>query len=154
MNEKKLTAKLSDGREMEVLESEFIIDSNGPRLYLRPIKREPPKELWADIYAGEVGAAYAQKEIDRVPSDIKPRLVRYVLAEDLKEGAPLVDAYRDLGRLSRKEPKVYHLHFRRNGKLLRVLGPIEKDKAALLFEDQEHKDEYADEVVRVRQSLL
>jgi hypothetical protein len=50
--------------------------------------------------------------------------------------------------------RVYHLQFRKNGKLLRVLGPIENGQAALLFEDQEHKDEYAHEVVRVRQSKL
>jgi hypothetical protein len=157
MTERKLTAKLSDGTEWEVRESEIILAEDGkPHRYLVPIaKSSPPKEVWAWIQSnGKVCGATEDRSAAESWTGHMREVARYVLAEDLKGGAPLVDAYRDLGRLSRNEPKVYHLHFRRNGKLLRVLGPIENGKAALLFEDQEHKDEYADEVVRVRQSKL
>jgi hypothetical protein len=47
----KLTAKLSDGREYEVLSGDDI--ANHPdRIWLsvKPIKREPPKKVWVNVH--------------------------------------------------------------------------------------------------------
>lgn len=201
MTEKKLTAKLSDGRELDVCSEWHAKEDNYTMIVAKPKqeKPSPPKEVWVPLYSnGSLVGSYASK--DEAPPNKDTRSThRYILAEEPKveEKQPRewwevrykrpsdrvycsVDTREQAEDIARKESdeafrqfeivhvrevldegqadksRVYHLQFRKNGKLLRVLGPIENGNGmpSLLFEDQEHKDEYADEVVRVRQSIL
>jgi hypothetical protein len=107
-------------------------------------KKPQPREWWI-VYDDKLGIhhMFAHEASARLFHEVdkRERDTPFRVREVLDEG-------------SADKSRVYHLQFRRNGQLLRVLGPVEKGKAALLFEDQEHKDEYAHEVVRVRQSRL
>jgi hypothetical protein len=91
----KLTAKLSDGTEWEVVNTRIEVEypdthkqlTNHRTVLLKPIKPSPPKEVWVNVYDGKhFGSAFSKKEVEDIGLRDLPAAVRYVLAEEtLKE---------------------------------------------------------------------
>ncbi len=175
----KLTARLSDGTEFEVLTQSLTVGGGTHTLLVKPLKPSPPKELWVNVYTtntrGTTVCAHTDKPVALASLNPPGETHRYVLAEEPKEMDHGLDAAAYLGKKpqprewwivydfvagkdyvfdnegaakisyehapthrrppihvrevlnegSAEKSRVYHLQFRRNGKLLRVLGPIE-----------------------------
>lgn len=141
MTSEKLTAKLSDGTEWKVVSNEPTAKGSENRVvWLMPLKPSPPKEVFLCVYSdGSVSATYLTAEdASKYALGLSaPYPVhRYTLAPEpgLKESR-----------------RVFHLHFRKNGQLLRAVEPIEKGMRVVVFEDKLFEHEYAHEVIRVRQ---
>lgn len=109
MNCDKLTAKLSDGTEWELVGEDKIFPATERLLVeMRRVKPSPPKEVYVQIYeSNRVGAAYGEDELPLVGSVMRPQLVRYILAP---EPEPLP-----------KPPAEYALNFTHDGALSSVL---------------------------------
>ena len=55
----KLTAKLSDGREFEVLCQSLTVGGGAQHLTVIPLKPEPPEEIFVRLYSdGSISASY------------------------------------------------------------------------------------------------
>jgi len=81
----KLTAKLSDGREYEVMSTFMKRDGTEVQLFCEPIKPEPPKEIWANIYPDGDRLFYSDREAVEIlgrPERIGGKALRYVLASE------------------------------------------------------------------------
>lgn len=87
----KLTAKLSDGREFEVVNDMPTAEGSENRVvWLKPLKPEPPKELWVNIYKASLKfhsfCAYPTLERARQYVDDNYAVTHhYVLADEEKQ---------------------------------------------------------------------
>lgn len=82
----KLIAKLSDGTEWEVVNNMPTAEGSENRVvWLKPLKPEPPKEVWANIYPDGDRLFYSDREAVEIlgrPERIGGKALRYVLASE------------------------------------------------------------------------
>lgn len=82
----KLIAKLSDGTEWEVVNNMPTAEGSENRVvWLKPLKPEPPKEVWANIYPDGDRRFYEDRDSADIlgnPERIGGKAHRYVLAPE------------------------------------------------------------------------
>lgn len=87
----KLTAKLSDGteHEFEWQEDDYYLKKYGARAaHLKPLKQEPPKELWINICGEAIGYGWRTKEEAETVAQPDCKTVRYTLPSEPEQKKP------------------------------------------------------------------
>jgi len=91
MTSEKLTAKLSDGteHEFEWQEDDYYLKKYGARAaHLKPLKQEPPKELWINICGEAIGYGWRTKEEAETVAQPDCKTVRYTLPSEPEQKKP------------------------------------------------------------------